>query len=414
LSPRRVVVTGVGLVSCVGNNTEETWQAIKRSQSGIARIAAFDTTGYNCQFAGEVKNFDPATYVEKKEIKKMGRFIQFGIAGADIAMSDSGLKVNPEIAERVGVYIGSGIGGFEVIEREYRTLLEKGPSRVSPFFIPATIINLASGWVSIRTGAKGPNSATATACTTSAHAIGDSFKIIQRGDADAMICGGAEAAITPLGVGGFAAMRALSQRNAEPERASRPWDKNRDGFVIGEGAGILVIEELEFAKARGANIIAEIVGYGMSGDAFHISSPSEDGDGPFRVMRNAMKDAGIEPHQIDYLNAHATSTELGDRIETIAIKRAFGEHAYKMAVSATKSMTGHLLGGAGGLEAGITVLAIRDQIAPPTINHENPGDGCDLDYIPNTARPMKIDYALSNSFGFGGTNGSLIFKRYTE
>lgn len=414
MSPRRVVVTGVGLVSCVGNNTEETWQAIKRSQSGIARIAAFDTTGYNCQFAGEVKNFDPATYVEKKEIKKMGRFIQFGIAGADIAMSDSGLKVNPEIAERVGVYIGSGIGGFEVIEREYRTLLEKGPSRVSPFFIPATIINLASGWVSIRTGAKGPNSATATACTTSAHAIGDSFKIIQRGDADAMICGGAEAAITPLGVGGFAAMRALSQRNAEPERASRPWDKNRDGFVIGEGAGILVIEELEFAKARGANIIAEIVGYGMSGDAFHISSPSEDGDGPFRVMRNAMKDAGIEPHQIDYLNAHATSTELGDRIETIAIKRAFGEHAYKMAVSATKSMTGHLLGGAGGLEAGITVLAIRDQIAPPTINHENPGDGCDLDYIPNTARPMKIDYALSNSFGFGGTNGSLIFKRYTE
>lgn len=414
MSPRRVVVTGVGLVSCVGNNTEETWQAIKRSQSGIARIAAFDTTGYNCQFAGEVKNFDPATYVEKKEIKKMGRFIQFGIAGADIAMSDSGLKVNSEIAERVGVYIGSGIGGFEVIEREYRTLLEKGPSRVSPFFIPATIINLASGWVSIRTGAKGPNSATATACTTSAHAIGDSFKIIQRGDADAMICGGAEAAITPLGVGGFAAMRALSQRNAEPERASRPWDKNRDGFVIGEGAGILVIEELEFAKARGANIIAEIVGYGMSGDAFHISSPSEDGDGPFRVMRNAMKDAGIEPHQIDYLNAHATSTELGDRIETIAIKRAFGEHAYKMAVSATKSMTGHLLGGAGGLEAGITVLAIRDQIAPPTINHENPGDGCDLDYIPNTARPMKIDYALSNSFGFGGTNGSLIFKRYTE
>jgi 3-oxoacyl-[acyl-carrier-protein] synthase II len=343
----------------------------------------------------------------------MARFIQFGIAGADIAMADSGLKVNPDTAERIGVYIGSGIGGFEIIEREHRALLEKGPNRVSPFFIPATIVNLASGWVSIRTGAKGPNSATATACTTSAHAIGDSFKIIQRGDADAMICGGAEAAITPLGVGGFAAMRALSQRNDAPERASRPWDKDRDGFVIGEGAGILVIEELEFAKARGANILAEIVGYGMSGDAFHISSPSEDGDGPYRVMRNALRDAGLEPNQIDYLNAHATSTELGDKIETLAIKRAFGEHAYKLAVSATKSMTGHLLGGAGGLEAGITVLAIRDQIAPPTINHESPGEGCDLDYVPNVARPMKIDYALSNSFGFGGTNGSLIFKRYS-
>ncbi|BDC50694.1 3-oxoacyl-[acyl-carrier-protein] synthase 2 [Bryobacterales bacterium F-183] len=414
MASRRVVVTGVGLVSCVGKDTASTWQALKESRTGIARITAFDPTGYNCQFAGEVKEFNPADFVDKKDIKKMGRFIQFGIAGADEAVKMSGIKIDESNNERVGVYIGSGIGGFEVIEREYRALLEKGPSRVSPFFIPATIVNLASGWVSIRTGAKGPNSATATACTTSAHAIGDSFKIIQRGDADAMICGGAEASITPLGVGGFAAMRALSQRNDDPSHASRPWDKDRDGFVVGEGAGILVIEELEFAKARGANIMAELVGYGMSGDAFHISSPSEDGDGPFRVMRNALKDAGLEPDKIDYLNAHATSTELGDRIETLAIKRAFGDHAYKLAVSATKSMTGHLLGGAGGLEAGITVKAIQDQIAPPTINHETAGPGCDLDYVPNVARPMKIEYALSNSFGFGGTNGCLIFKRYTE
>lgn len=400
-------------MSCVGKNTASTWQALKESRTGIARITAFDPTGYNCQFAGEVKEFNPGDFVDKKDIKKMGRFIQFGIAGADEAVKMSGIQIDEGNAERVGVYIGSGIGGFEVIEREYRALLEKGPSRVSPFFIPATIVNLASGWVSIRTGAKGPNSATATACTTSAHAIGDSFKIIQRGDADAMICGGAEASITPLGVGGFAAMRALSQRNDDPEHASRPWDKDRDGFVVGEGAGILVLEELEFAKARGANIMAELVGYGMSGDAFHISSPSEDGDGPYRVMRNALKDANLEPEKIDYLNAHATSTELGDRIETLAIKRAFGDHAYKLAVSATKSMTGHLLGGAGGLEAGITVKAIQDQIAPPTINHETPGPGCDLDYVPNTARPMKIEYALSNSFGFGGTNGCLIFKKYT-
>ncbi|MBS1835755.1 MAG: beta-ketoacyl-ACP synthase II [Acidobacteria bacterium] len=413
MASRRVVVTGVGLVSCVGKNTASTWQALKESRTGIARITAFDPTGYNCQFAGEVKEFNPGDFVDKKDIKKMGRFIQFGIAGADEAVKMSGIQIDEGNAERVGVYIGSGIGGFEVIEREYRALLEKGPSRVSPFFIPATIVNLASGWVSIRTGAKGPNSATATACTTSAHAIGDSFKIIQRGDADAMICGGAEASITPLGVGGFAAMRALSQRNDDPEHASRPWDKDRDGFVVGEGAGILVLEELEFAKARGANIMAELVGYGMSGDAFHISSPSEDGDGPYRVMRNALKDANLEPEKIDYLNAHATSTELGDRIETLAIKRAFGDHAYKLAVSATKSMTGHLLGGAGGLEAGITVKAIQDQIAPPTINHETPGPGCDLDYVPNTARPMKIEYALSNSFGFGGTNGCLIFKKYT-
>src|SRR5689334_6198623 len=342
----------------------------------------------------------------------MGRFIPFAIAAADFALSDSGLKVTPDIAEEVGVYIGSGIGGFEVIEREHQTLLEQGPRRISPFFIPATIINLASGYVSIRSGAKGPNSATATACTTSAHSIGDSFRLIQRGDADAMICGGAEACITPMGIGGFAAMRALSTRNDEPERASRPWDRDRDGFVVGEGAGILVLEELEFAKRRGARILAEMAGYGMSADAFHVTAPPADGDGAFRVMRNSMRDAGIEPSQVDYINAHGTSTEVGDRAETMAIKRAFGDHAYKVAVSSTKSMTGHLLGGAGGLEAGITIMAIRDQVAPPTINHENPDPACDLDYVPNQARPMKIEYALSNSFGFGGTNGSLIFKRY--
>ncbi len=409
---RRVVVTGVGLLCSVGSGTEECWQAIREGKNGIGRITAFDATAFNCQIAGEVKSFDPTNWVEKKEIKKMGRFIQFGIAASEFAVSASGLKVTEENEERVGVYIGSGIGGFEVIEREHRNLLEKGPGRISPFFIPATIINLASGHVSMRTGAKGPNSATATACTTSAHAIGDSYRIIERGDADAMICGGTEACITPMGIGGFAAMRALSQRNSEPERASRPWDKDRDGFVVGEGAGIVVLEELETAKRRGAPILAEVVGYGMSADAFHITTPAANGDGAYRVMRNALRDAGLEPHQIDYVNAHGTSTDIGDKMETIAIKRTFGDHAYKVAVSSTKSMTGHLLGGAGGLEAGITVLAIRDQIAPPTINHDNPDPECDLDFVPNKARPMVINHALSNSFGFGGTNGSLIFKRY--
>ena len=405
-------MTGVGLVTPLAVGTEPSWDALKTSQSGIAAITQFDAAAFSCRIAGEVKGFDPFQYIEKKEVKKMGRFIQFAIAAADFALKDSGLKVTPEIAEEVGVYIGSGIGGFEVIEREHQTLLEHGPRRISPFFIPATIINLASGHVSIRSGAKGPNSATATACTTSAHSIGDSFRIIQRGEAVAMICGGTEAAVTPMGIGGFAAMRALSTRNDEPHRASRPWDKDRDGFVVGEGAGMLVLEELEFAKARGAKILAEMVGYGMSADAFHVTAPPDDGDGAFRVMRNAVKDAGIQPEHIDYINAHGTSTEVGDKAETMAIKRAFGEHAYKVAVSSTKSMTGHLLGGAGGLEAGITVLAIRDQIAPPTVNHECPDPACDLDYIPNHARPMTIDYALSNSFGFGGTNGCLIFKRY--
>ncbi|MGD0773157.1 MAG: beta-ketoacyl-ACP synthase II [Candidatus Solibacter sp.] len=411
---RRVVVTGVGLLTPLGIGTELSWAAMLASRSGIAGITAFDATAFSCRIAGEVKGFDPANYIEKKEIKKMGRFIQFAIAAADFALRDSGLKVTPDIAEEVGVYIGSGIGGFEVIEREHQTLLEHGPRRISPFFIPATIINLASGYVSIKSGAKGPNSATATACTTSAHSIGDSFRMIQRGDAIAMICGGTEAAVTPMGIGGFAAMRALSTRNDEPWRASRPWDQDRDGFVVGEGAGILVIEELEFAKARGAKILAEVVGYGMSADAFHVTAPPADGDGAFRVMRNALKDANLVPGQIDYINAHGTSTDVGDRAETMAIKRAFGEHAYKVAVSSTKSMTGHLLGGAGGLEAGITVLAIRDQVAPATVNHEHPDADCDLDYVPNQARPMKIDHALSNSFGFGGTNGCLIFKRYAE
>ena len=411
---RRVVVTGVGLVSPLGIGTEETWRAIRAGKNGIARITQFDASAFACQIAGEVKDFDPQKYIEKKEIKKMGRFIQFAIAASECALASSGLRVTPEDEEQVGVYIGSGIGGFEVIEREHKILLEQGPRRISPFFIPATIINLASGYVSIRTGAKGPNSATATACTTSAHSIGDSFKIIQRGDADAMICGGAEACISPMGVGGFAAMRALSVRNEEPERASRPWDKDRDGFVVGEGAGILILEELGFAKRRGARILAEMAGYGMSADAFHMTSPPDDGDGAFRVMRNAMRDAGVAPAQIDYINAHGTSTGVGDRAETMAIKRAFGERAYQVAVSSTKSMTGHLLGGAGGLEAGITVLAIRDQIAPPTTNYETPDPECDLDYVPNHARPMKIEHALSNSFGFGGTNGALVFKRYID
>jgi 3-oxoacyl-[acyl-carrier-protein] synthase II len=404
----------VGLLSAVGIGTEETWKSVKEGRNGISRIEQFDPTGFNCQIAGEVKSFDPADWVEKKEIKKMGRFIQFAIAASQFAMEQAKLKVEPEFAERVGVFIGSGIGGFEVIEREHKIYLEKGPSRISPFFIPATIVNLASGSVSIRTGAKGPNSATATACATSANSIGDSYRIIQHLDADVMICGGAEACITPMGVGGFAAMRALSQRNDDPEHACRPWDQGRDGFVVGEGAGIVVLEELEFALRRKAPILAEIVGYGMSADAYHITSPDENGDGMYRVMRNALRDASLDPAKIDYLNAHATSTEIGDKIETAAVKRAFGDHAYKLAISSTKSMTGHLLGGAGGLEAGVTVLAIRDQIGPPTINLNKPDPECDLDYIANHARPMKIEYALSNSFGFGGTNASLIFKKYSE
>jgi 3-oxoacyl-[acyl-carrier-protein] synthase II len=409
--PRRVVVTGVGLLSSVGTGTEECWSAIRSGKNGIASITQFDASEFSCRIAGEVKNFDPLLYVDKKDVKKMGRFIQFAMAAAEFAVKSARLNLDASESERLGVYIGSGIGGFEVIEREHKILLERGPSRISPFFIPSCIVNLASGYVSIKYSAKGPNSATATACTTSAHSIGDSFRLIQHGDADLMICGGSEACVTPMGIGGFAAMRALSTRNDEPHRASRPWDKERDGFVVGEGSGILILEELEHAKRRSAPILAEIVGYGMSSDAFHITSPPEDGDGACRVMRNALRDAGLEPSQVQYVNAHGTSTGVGDKAETIALKRAFGDHARNIAVSSTKSMTGHLLGGAGGLEAGITVLAIRDQIAPPTINYEFPDPECDLDYVPNHARPMQIEHALSNSFGFGGTNGCLIFKR---
>jgi len=410
---RRVVVTGIGLLTSVGIGTEETWAAIQAGQNGIGPITQFDASQFSARIAGEVKDFDPLNYVDKKDVKKMGRFIQFAMAASEFAVKSAQLLVSPEDAENVGVYIGSGIGGFEVIEREHKTLLERGPNRISPFFIPSCIVNLASGYVSIRYGAKGPNSATATACTTSAHSIGDSYRLVQHGYADAMICGGSEACVTPLGIGGFAAMRALSTRNDEPQRASRPWDKERDGFVVGEGAGILVLEELERAQKRGAPIFAEIVGYGMSADAHHITSPPDDGDGGYRVMRNALKDAGLEPLKVQYVNAHGTSTGQGDKAETCAIKHAFGEHAKDLAVSSTKSMTGHLLGGAGGLEAGITVLAIRDGIAPPTINHEFPDPECDLDYVPNHARPLAIEYAVSNSFGFGGTNGCLVFKRYT-
>ncbi|HEY4741246.1 MAG TPA: beta-ketoacyl-ACP synthase II [Candidatus Acidoferrales bacterium] len=409
---RRVVVTGVGLVCGCGIGTDEVWKNIVAGKSGIGPITHFDTTNFDCRIAGEVRGFDPLLWIEKKEVKKMGRFIQLAMAATDFAVKMSGLQVTPDIADSTGVYISSGIGGFDVIEREHSKFLQGGPGKISPFFIPAAIVNLASGHVSIRYGARGPNSATATACSASAHAIGDAMKLIQREVADVMIAGGAEAAITPMGVGGFAAMKALSTRNDEPERASRPFDAQRDGFVVGEGAGVLILESLEYAERRGANIIAELVGYGMSGDAFHITQPAEQGDGAYRVTLATLKDAGVPAYAVDYVNAHGTSTPIGDAIETVALKRAFGEHVKKLAVSSTKSMTGHLLGGAGGLEAGIGVLALRDQILPPTVNYENPDPACDLDYIPNTARKAEVRYALSNSFGFGGTNASLLFKKW--
>lgn len=411
---RRVVITGVGMVSPIGLGNAENWNSLVEGKSGIGKITRFDTTDYTTQIAGEVKGFDPAAFIAKKDIKKMDLFIHYAIAASDFAVQDSGLKVDSTNATRVGVYIGSGIGGFGVIEATHSALLEGGPRKISPFFIPAAIVNLASGWVSIRTGAKGPNSATCTACTTGAHAIGDAFKIIARGDADAMICGGSEGCITPLGIGGFCAMRALSTRNDEPEKASRPFDRERDGFVMGEGAGVLILEALEHAQARNAKIYAEMAGYGMSGDAFHITAPSEDADGAIRVMQLAIKDAGIRPEDVDYINAHGTSTPFNDKAETMAIKKVFGPHAMKLAVSSTKSMTGHLLGAAGGLEGAIMALAIQNQVAPPTINLDNPDEGCDLDYVPHKSRPMPIRYALSNSFGFGGTNGAILFKRYTE
>ena len=411
---RRVVVTGVGLVSPLAIGTSANWEALCEGRSGIGPITRFDASQYSARIAGEVKGFDPLKFVDKKDVKKMDVFIQLAIAASQFAMDDAGLKITPEHALRTGVFIASGIGGFSTIEREHKALLEGGPRRISPFFIPAAIINLAAGQVSIRFGAKGPNSATCTACSASAHAIGDAFEIIRRNDADVMIAGGSEAAITPMGVGGFAAMRALSTRNDEPHRASRPFDRDRDGFIMGEGSGVIILEELDFARRRGASIYAELVGYGMSADAYHITAPSEDGDGGMRVMQAALAHAGVRPEQVDYINAHGTSTPYNDKLETLAIKRLFGDHARKLAISSTKSMTGHLLGAAGGLEAGITALVIRHQVIPPTINYDTPDPECDLDYVPNTKREATIQYALSNSFGFGGTNGALLFKKYDE
>jgi 3-oxoacyl-[acyl-carrier-protein] synthase II len=413
---RRVVVTGLGLVCGVGRTVSEVWEGLLAGRSGMAEIKAFDLTGHPVRFAAEVKDFDPLLFIDKKEARKMGRFIHFAIAAAQEAMDRSGLKVDESNRDRVGVHIGSGIGGFDVIEREHSAMLAGGPRKISPFFIPGSIVNLAAGHVSIRFGARGPNEATATACTSSAHSIGDAFRIIERGDADAMIAGGTEAAITPMGVGGFAAMKALSTRNDDPTHACRPFDKDRDGFVCGEGAGILIMEELEFAKARGAKILAEVIGYGMSADAYHMTGMAPEGEGCFRAMNAALKVAGISPDKIDYVNAHATSTPLGDALESKAIENVFGERAlnHTLLVSSTKSMTGHLLGGAGGLEAGITILAMLEQIAPPTTNIVELDPNCRLNYVPNVPKPAKIDYALSNSFGFGGTNGSLVFKRWKE
>jgi len=409
---RRVVITGVGLLSPVGIGTEANWVGLCAGQSGIAPITHFDASLFAARIAGEVKGFDPLNYMEKKDVKKMDVFIQYALAASGFAVDDARLVVTPEIADRVGVFIASGIGGFSTIEREHKELLNGGPRRISPFFIPASIINLAAGHVSIRFNARGPNLATCTACTASAHAVGEASEIIRRDDADVMIAGGSEASITPMGVGGFAALRALSTRNDEPTRASRPFDKDRDGFVCGEGAGILVLEELEFARARGATIYAEIAGYGLSGDAYHLTAQPEDAHGAVRSMQMAIRKAGIRPDQIDYINAHGTSTPINDPTETLAVKTTFGDHAYKIVMSSTKSMTGHLLGAAGGLEAGITALSIRHQVVPPTINLDEPDPACDLDYAPKVKREMKIDYALSNSFGFGGTNGTLLLKKY--
>ena len=412
MSQRRVVLTGVGLVSAVGLGTQATWDGVCAGQTGIGAITRFDASQFAARIAGEVKGFDPLDFVGKKDVKKMDIFIQYAVAASEFALRDAGLKSDVPLGPDVGVFIASGIGGFTTIEREHRALLEGGPRKISPFFIPSAIINLAAGQVSIRFGAKGPNSATCTACSASAHAIGDAFEIVKRGAADVMIAGGSEAAITPMGVGGFAAMRALSTRNDDPERASRPFDRDRDGFIIGEGAGVVILEELERAVRRDAPIYAEIVGYGMSADAYHMTAPAEDGDGAVRVMQAALAQAGVEPDVVDYINAHGTSTPYNDRLETLAIKRCFGEHARSLAISSTKSMTGHLLGAAGGLEAGITALVIRDQVIPPTINLDHPDSDCDLDYVPNERRAVPVTYALSNSFGFGGTNASLLFRKY--
>ena len=409
---RRVVVTGVGLVSPLAIGTQANWEALLAGRSGIGPITRFDASTFSARIAGEVKGFDPLQFVDKKDVKKMDVFIQFALAASQFAIDDARLQVTAEIADRVGVYIASGIGGFQTIEREHQELMRGGARRISPFFIPASIINLAAGQVSIRFNARGPNLATCTACTASAHAIGEAYEIIRRGDAEVMIAGGSEAAITPMGVGGFAAMRALSTRNDEPHRASRPFDKARDGFVMGEGSGICILETLDSATARGASIYCELVGYGLTSDAYHLTGQPEEAHGAIRSMTMALKKAGIEPSQVDYINAHGTSTPINDPTETRGVKKLFGEHAYTVALSSTKSMTGHLLGAAGGLEAGITALAIKHQIAPPTINLDEPDPACDLDYVPHTPRPMPINYALSNSFGFGGTNGTLLMKKF--
>ena len=409
---RRVVVTGVGLVTPLGIGTDDTWAGLCEGLSGAGQITRFDTNEFSATIAAELKDFDPLKWIDKKDARKMDRFMHCAIAATEFAAQQSGIEITSELAERTGVFIGSGIGGFNIIEREHTNLMRGGPRKISPFFIPSSIINLAAGHVAIRMGAKGPNSAPCTACSSGAHAVGDAFRTIVRGDADVMIAGGSEAAISPMGVGGFAAMRALSRRNDDPTRASRPFDRDRDGFVMGEGSGILILEELEMAKKRGAPILAELVGYGMSGDAYHITLPSEDGNGGFRVMQNALKDAGVNPDEVSYINAHGTSTPHNDRLETMAIKRLFGDYASKLPVSSTKSMIGHLLGAAGAVEAGISVLALKDQIVPPTINYENPDPDCDLDYVPNESRQLNLRYVLSNSFGFGGTNAALLFKRF--
>lgn len=409
---RRVVVTGVGAITPVGKSAPETWESVKNGVNGVDAITLFDASNMPSQIAAEVKGYDPLSYMDKKEARKVDRFVQFALIAADEAVKMSGLEITPGNAEAVGVAIGSGIGGLNMIEDVFRVLLEKGPSRITPFFIPGIIINMASGLVSIKYGAKGPNFATVTACATSAHSIGMSFRTIQYGDADVMICGGAEAAITPLSIGGFSAMKALSTRNDDPKTASRPYDLDRDGFVMGEGSGVLILEELEFAKKRGAKIICELTGFGQSGDAYHITAPSEDGDGPMRVMKNVLKDSGLRPEQIDYINAHGTSTPHGDKIETLAVKRTFGEKP--PAVSSSKSEFGHLLGAAGAVESIVCIHALLDNTLPPTINIKTPDPNCDLDYVPDTSRPHGINHVLTNSFGFGGTNACLVFSRFED
>jgi len=413
-SARRVVISGIGLVTPLGIGKDENWKALLEGRSGITKITKFDVSDYTTQIAGEVKNFNPHQYLDRKEARKMDPFIQYAMVAAQLAVEDSGIELSNLEGDRCGVYIGSGIGGIGSIEETHKTLLEKGPGRVSPFFLVSAIINEASGQISIKYRATGPNSATATACTTGTHAVGDSFRIIARGDAEIMIAGGAEAPLTPLGVAGFCAMKALSQRNEEPEKASRPFDAQRDGFVMGEGAGILILEEMGSALKRGARIYAELIGYGMSGDAYHVTAPRLDGDGAYQAMKRALEDGGVNREEVHYINAHGTSTPLNDKIETLATKRVFGQHAHEIGISSTKSMMGHLLGAAGGVEAGITALCLKNQVMTPTINYEFPDPECDLDYVSNKARPKEIQCALSNSFGFGGTNGTLLLRRYEE